>query len=619
MSQLTAQPQLMTAAAENLASIRAALAEANAAAAGSTTGLAAAAADEISAAAAQLFGAFGQEYQAIVGEVGLLQEEFNQLLAGSGLAYAEAEIANAAAVATGALSGLGANPVQSLLDVIGAPAALQRAIAPVQSLLTPMLSPSVLPAAATINPLPIVTDPFGPAPLTLALVMGGSGLPIPGAEYIDNVLKYVIPSPTAFQGLFTPEGLYPLTGVKSLPLNISVDQGLTILDNAIKAQLGLPAPPGTTNSVTVLGYSQSSIIASLEMRNLANPLLNPNPPAWNQLSFTLLANQMNPNGGIFARFPGLSLPSLGIEFYGATPSDTIYPTNIFTIQYDGYADFPRYPINLLADLNAFAGIQFVHGTHPQLDPAHLPAGYDLVELPTSPGYNGVTHYYMITTPDLPILKPLRFIPLIGDPIADLIEPNMRYLINLGYGDGHYGYSTSPADIPTPFGILPNIDPVTFTTDMFAASQQGVAAFTSDLSQLGLPSAASLAQTGSGLQLPSLAAPAVPSFDGIIDSLKAANTNIVNTVTNVIADSYAPLLPTADIINGVLTSIPAYDANLVLAGLNQAATGDPLGGLYYAIGAPIAANVGLFTLAGGIEALVIVDGVTNVVGDITSLL
>jgi hypothetical protein len=29
-------------------------------------------------------------------------------------------------------------------------------------------------------------------------------------------------------------------------------------------------------------------------------------------------------------------------------------------EYDGFADFPAYPINVLADLNAVAGVAFVH-------------------------------------------------------------------------------------------------------------------------------------------------------------------------------------------------------------------------------------------------------------------
>lgn len=76
-------------------------------------------------------------------------------------------------------------------------------------------------------------------------------------------------------------------------------------------------------------------------------------------------------------------------------------------------------------------------------------------LPTSPGYNGVTNYYMITTPNgLPLLEPLRLIPGIGNPLADLLQPDLTMLVNLGYGDPHYGYSTAPADVQTYFGLFP---------------------------------------------------------------------------------------------------------------------------------------------------------------------
>lgn len=57
-----------------------------------------------------------------------------------------------------------------------------------------------------------------------------------------------------------------------------------------------------------------------------------------------------------------------------TPSNTIYPTHIYTLEYDGFADFPRYPINLISDLNAFAGIYYVHNAYPG-NPSALPLGY----------------------------------------------------------------------------------------------------------------------------------------------------------------------------------------------------------------------------------------------------
>ena len=79
--------------------------------------------------------------------------------------------------------------------------------------------------------------------------------------------------PSNANALFTPEGLYPLTGVKSLTFDVSVAQGVQILDSAIKNTLA--ANP--TGSVAVFGASQSADIASLEMENLAKPLAQPEP------------------------------------------------------------------------------------------------------------------------------------------------------------------------------------------------------------------------------------------------------------------------------------------------------------------------------------------------------
>ena len=201
-----------------------------------------------------------------------------------------------------------------------------------------------------------------PAAATQPLILGPSGVPIPSDAYVTKVMDwYVLPnSPDGAnppQVVFTPEGLYPITGVKSLPLNTSVDQGLTILSDTLAL---LPSATQTT----VFGYSQSAIIGSLLQAGYIppnSPYPNPEIPVGLQdsINFVFVGNEMNPNGGFLSRFPNLNLPSLGIPFYGATPENA-YPTTNYTREYDGFADFPRYPLNFLADLNAGLGIVFVH-------------------------------------------------------------------------------------------------------------------------------------------------------------------------------------------------------------------------------------------------------------------
>ena len=82
--------------------------------------------------------------------------------------------------------------------------------------LTPMTRPAVASAADTGT----------------ALIMGGSGLPIPPQSYVDAVEQlYLVPngySKYTPQALITPEQAYPLTGVNSLPVDISAAQGVAI-------------------------------------------------------------------------------------------------------------------------------------------------------------------------------------------------------------------------------------------------------------------------------------------------------------------------------------------------------------------------------------------------------
>jgi hypothetical protein len=72
----------------------------------------------------------------------------------------------------------------------------------------------------------------------------------------------------------------------------------------------------------------------------------------------------------------------------------------------------------------------------------------------------------------------------------------------------------------------------------------------------------------------------------------------------VSTAYAVLLPTADIAVTVGVSLPSYDVNLFLTGITQAISGQPIQGLINAFGLPIAANVGLTTVAVGIELIVI---------------
>lgn len=95
MSYVVAAPQVMEAAATDLAAIDSALGAANTAAATQTRTLLPAAADEVSAGIAQLFSQHADDYQKLAGKAAAFHGQFMQQLTASTSAYASAEAANA--------------------------------------------------------------------------------------------------------------------------------------------------------------------------------------------------------------------------------------------------------------------------------------------------------------------------------------------------------------------------------------------------------------------------------------------------------------------------------------------------------------------------------------------
>ncbi|QEN16022.1 PE-PPE domain-containing protein [Mycobacterium sp. ELW1] len=448
-------------------------------------------------------------------------------------------------------------------------------------------------AAASLAPEGLVQ---AAAAQNTAVIMGPSGVPIPKPSYIQNVFNlYIAPSypgSIPFQ-LDTPEGLYPITGVKSLPLNVSVQQGIQILAATIAEQVA------AGNTATVFGYSQSAIISSLIMSQL---------PSDTPVNFVLVGNEMNPNGGFLSRFPGLKLPSLGLDFYGATPENA-FPVTNYTLEYDGFADFPRYPLNVLSVLNAGLGIIFVHTKYADLTQQQVDTA---IPLPTT---DPSQKYYIIPTENLPLLEPLRLLPVIGTPIADLLQPALKVIVNLGYGDPQYGWSTNGfANQPTTFGFLPDVNWAEVANLFLAGVAQGVSDFVTDVSPGGV-----MWQELAALKLPTpgaISPPPTPT--SVIAALQTVITDAALFISNAAASVYAALLPTADIINAVVTMLPAYDVTLFLGGIAQALSGDVINGLVNAIGLPLAANVGLVTTASLIEVLVLIQAVQGVLGQQTDV-
>lgn len=305
----------------------------------------------------------------------------------------------------------------------------------------------------------------------------------------------------------------------------------------------------------------------------------------------LVGDPSNPNGGLLERFnfpddSNPTLPALGLTFSGATP-DTEYPTTIYTAEYDGLADFPKYPLNLLADLNAVLGAIYVHLDYPNLTDAALASA---VEVPTSEGYDGDTTYYMIPTDDLPLLEPLRTVPVIGPLVADLIEPDLEVLVNLGYGDPEYGWVNENADVPTPFGIIPDFEDLAKVPGMLIEGAfEGIENVINDLTH-----PAELFSLDDN-PLTELLNNPVP-FEVMEQSFPIDDDQTIpEAISSAASRIYSSFLATADIANTLFTTLPAYTTEIFI---NELADGDLLG----AIGNPLAITVGLLPVAGLLEFL-----------------
>ncbi|MGV0625289.1 PE-PPE domain-containing protein [Mycolicibacter minnesotensis] len=435
-------------------------------------------------------------------------------------------------------------------------------------------APTDLPARAALR----LTGTPAPLGGGTALILGGSGLPGPNQAYADLANALYL-APLGFTGttqiLRTPQAMYPFLGPFTQTFDTSVEQGNQILEAAILQQIaggGVDAE----NPVVVFGWSQSAVMSSLLMQRLADQGI-----PTDHLRFVLIGDETIPNGGMLSRFDlptgaHQEIPSLGMTFSGAAPTN-LFPTNVYTYEYDGFASFPQYPLNLLSTINALLGIVFQHGSYLGLTPDDIA---NAIELPTSSA-DVLTSYHMIEADTLPLLAPLQLLPFIGNPLVDLLEPALRVLVNLGYGNIEHGWSPGYADVPTGLGFLPDAD---LLRQVPQALIDGVhKGFTDAFNTLIDPA-------NYVYSLPKWA-------EQLLDSsvvLVGSEISVLSMVPTTWQDLFETFpahtgLPPLDMLNALLFTLPQYNYDIFMSELAD-------GNLLDAIGVPLAATVGFLPLA-----------------------
>lgn len=340
-----------------------------------------------------------------------------------------------------------------------------------------------------------------------ALIVPGTATPNPATvpNYMENAVDYYIapttescalecvPEPVPYIAQFWPfpwEGWGGLTGAK---FDVSVESGVAQLTSDLVG----PYNPGADNPIVIFGYSQGATVATHEKSQLSKLSVDDQ----GAIDFVLIGSPNRPNGGLFERLAMFgTVPILDATFGVPTPTDTAMSTVDIAFQYDGVADFPLYPINLLADLNAIAGFWYTHGSY--LSPVggdvdELPNGLTPAELAAAiadPANQQITvgsdtTYVLVPTPNLPLLQPLRDFgkatgtEFLTTPLIDLIQPALRVLIEAGYD------RTLPYATPAPFRLIPRVNPLTLAVDLVNAVGEGIRAAVNDITAAGAPTAA----------------------------------------------------------------------------------------------------------------------------------
>jgi hypothetical protein len=397
-------------------------------------------------------------------------------------------------------------------------------------------------ACACLNAAPAWADDAATVPPDYtALVLGHAFLPQPDPTYMQEVIgTYVDPTSP-----FTGEPTYNIVGSPVSVFSPETDyasgltQGVTDLDQAITQQLN----EGNDNLV-IVGYSMSTSIETQEMINLAAAAGG--APDTDGLKFVLAEDVNSPNGGIFTRLPGIGGVTLP-----ATPADTPYTTDIYSIEYSGASDFPQYANNIYSDLNAVDGYIDLHpylltGWPPYFNPDELAGA---VAQPTSDA-DVATSYFLIPTQDLPLLEGLRGAPGAPSVLADLIQPDMRVLVDLGYN------WTGDADVVTPAQwTSPDIDMTAVDSYLAAGADQGMIAALVDMGILPQSDLAGLSDLYpyvpdvSDLQTGALTNDAMAALDA---------TASLNALTADLASSSSPLASELSAyLPGVATELAAF--------------------------------------------------------------
>ncbi|MCX2932248.1 PE-PPE domain-containing protein [Mycobacterium sp. CVI_P3] len=258
--------------------------------------------------------------------------------------------------------------------------------------------------AAMMSAALIATAPISNAATVLTLEGGLVGL--------QHIWHF---TPTQLQGDLckSPNHCQPVDYF-AFPGGAFTDQGAAKVMQAIDA---LP----DDEQIVLFGHSQGGQVVYSDLRRFAaDPASAPDP---SRLSWVSIGNPENSYGGRRGKTESATDPWL--------PPDTAYQGIEVIRQYDGWADWPDDPRNLLAVANAVAGMFSIHTNYRNID---LDDPNNVRYTPEVAGQPGNVTYVWVPTPVMPLAA-------WAGPLAPALDNALRPIVERAYH--------RPVDIPDP--------------------------------------------------------------------------------------------------------------------------------------------------------------------------
>jgi hypothetical protein len=326
------------------------------------------------------------------------------------------------------------------LGMVGAAGGFGTGVAIAEPVFPPDPNPIPAPAGDLTNP-------------QVVYALGGARAPgIPWADYTmragsgyyptanHDLINYPAGAPFSWvPSMFLPAGTPP----DKVTIGVAATDATNNLTKAIK---------GGNAPAAAVGLSQGNLGIDSVQANLVN---DPHAPPPDKLQFTSFGDPTGHTGfgksflrGLFP--PGSYIPIIDYTMPKEVDGQTQYNTNKVFAAYDGLADFPDRPTDLVAVANATFGAAIGHTPSAFTTPGDVPPQ----NMRTSVNSKGATTTtYMIPVNHLPLTVGLRYLGF-SDGFVDQLDSVLQPMVDAGYS-----YNDNPASRPTGVDPVHGMDPL----------------------------------------------------------------------------------------------------------------------------------------------------------------